>query len=223
MATTETRKHLIYFGDPMCSWCYGFEPVLKTIADHFGERLPIGMVLGGLRVGTQHAMTPKDKDEVRHHWEHVNEASGQPFDYSFFDRDRFVYDTEPACRAVALVRRTAPDSGFGYFADLQRAFYGEGRDITKADVLAGLTNGHGLSQEAFLASFDEPSAHKEVQNDFYLAQKAGVRGFPTLLAGTVSGGLQLVCQGYRPIDGLIEGLEAWLAGVSPDDDSATRH
>ncbi|MDB5418474.1 MAG: dithiol-disulfide isomerase, partial [Phenylobacterium sp.] len=25
------EPHLIYFADPMCSWCYGFSPVIEEI------------------------------------------------------------------------------------------------------------------------------------------------------------------------------------------------
>ena len=26
---------LVYFADPMCSWCYGFSPVITTLAERF--------------------------------------------------------------------------------------------------------------------------------------------------------------------------------------------
>ncbi len=44
--------HLIYFSDPMCSWCYGFSPVIDDIRRAFGRALPIRVVMGGLRPGT---------------------------------------------------------------------------------------------------------------------------------------------------------------------------
>lgn len=224
MTSVPPRKNLIYFGDPMCSWCYGFEPVLRALSDHFGERLPIGIVVGGLRPGTKRAMTLTEKDEVRNHWDHVHEASGQPFDYSFFDRGRFVYDTEPACRAVTVVRRIAPDGGLEYFADLQRAFYANGRNITKPDVLADLATHHGFTAEEFLSAFTAPDAREETMRDFLMAQKNGIQGFPTLIAGSVSEAYQVICRGYRPIDGLIEGLELWLTDSTPDnDDNPVRH
>ena len=32
-------KEIIYVGDPMCSWCWGFSPVLKRIEAEYG--LPV--------------------------------------------------------------------------------------------------------------------------------------------------------------------------------------
>jgi len=44
--------HLIYFADPMCSWCWGFAPVIAQVRERYGEALPVRLVLGGLRPGT---------------------------------------------------------------------------------------------------------------------------------------------------------------------------
>src|SRR5271154_1916736 len=97
--------HLIYFADPMCSWCWGFSPVITEIERCFGDLLPIRLILGGLRPGTTTKLTDAYKTTLRAHWHHVHEASGQPFDGAFFDRENFVYDTEPAARATVVMRR----------------------------------------------------------------------------------------------------------------------
>jgi len=81
------RPHLVYFADPMCSWCWGFSPVITAIRQHHGADLPIRLVMGGLRPGTKEPMSEASKREIRGHWEHVEAASGQPFDYGLFDRD----------------------------------------------------------------------------------------------------------------------------------------
>ncbi|HMC95737.1 MAG TPA: DsbA family protein, partial [Polyangia bacterium] len=63
--------HLIYFSDPMCSWCYGFSPVIEDIRRTFGRALPIRVVMGGLRPGTETPMTEEAKLEIADHWTHV--------------------------------------------------------------------------------------------------------------------------------------------------------
>src|SRR5689334_9238109 len=68
--------HLIYFSDPMCSWCYGFSPVIEAVRRAYGDALPIRLVMGGLRPGTEKAMTPEAAREIAGHWTHVHEASG---------------------------------------------------------------------------------------------------------------------------------------------------
>ena len=33
--------HFIYFADPMCSWCYGFSPVMRQLRGRYGDVLPM--------------------------------------------------------------------------------------------------------------------------------------------------------------------------------------
>ena len=44
------KPHLVYFADPMCSWCWGFSPVIEAISEQFGTSLPIRLIMGGLRL-----------------------------------------------------------------------------------------------------------------------------------------------------------------------------
>src|SRR5471030_2068591 len=87
--------HLIYFSDPMCSWCYGFSPVIEDIRRTFGRALPIRVVMGGLRPGTETPMTEEAELEIADHWTHVHEATGLPFNGAGMSRPGFVYDTVP--------------------------------------------------------------------------------------------------------------------------------
>jgi putative protein-disulfide isomerase len=210
--TTMTDRHFLYFADPMCSWCYGFSPVIATLAERFAGRLPVKLVVGGLRAGNTRAMRPQDKDYIRSAWTRVGEASGQPFDLSFFDREGFVYDTEPACRAVVTMRRLRPEKALPFLAAIQRAFYARNEDITQTEVLSTLAaNEAGVDHAQFTAELLMPETRNETFRDFLTSQQAGVEGFPCLVAGNEAEGYALITNGYRPIDGLPEAIETWLA------------
>jgi putative protein-disulfide isomerase len=197
----------------MCSWCYGFAPVIERIAEHFGDRLPVRVMAGGLRAGNTRPMQEADKNYIRSAWRRVHQASGQPFDFTFFEREGFVYDTEPACRAVVAMRRRAPEQAVRFIGRISRAFYAEGRDTTALDVLADIAGEHGTDRAAFRAELDLPDVRNETFRDFLLAQELGVQGFPTLVAGPTGEGYALVTSGFRPVDGLIEALETWHTKV----------
>lgn len=207
----EGDRHFLYFADPMCSWCYGFAPVIAELERQFAGRLPVRIVVGGLRAGNTRAMRQEDKDYIRDAWTRVAAASGQSFDHSFFDRDGFVYDTEPACRAVVTMRRRAPQKALAMKAAISSAFYAGNRDTTDNAVLADIAVTLGEDRSAFFAELLSPEARNETAADFQFAQQAGVRGFPCLLAGTETAGYSLVTNGYRALGGLPEAIEAWLA------------
>lgn len=215
MSDADNGRHFLYFADPMCSWCYGFGPVIAGLARHFEGRLPIRMIMGGLRAGNTQAMRDKDKDYIRGAWDQVEEASGQPFDRAFFEREAFVYDTEPACRAVVVMRHRAPDAALAFKARISSAFYAHNRDVTDDEVLADIAAEAGDDRAAFLADLQSAEARNATFRDFMIAKEAGVEGFPLLAAGSEATGYALVCQGFRPIDGLPEAIEDWLAKGAP--------
>ncbi len=203
--------HLIYFADPMCSWCWGFAPVMQSVRERYGARLPLRLILGGLAVGTSKPLDAKGKQMIREHWQHVAERAGQPFDFAFFERDGFVYDTELACRAVVAARRLSEATAIEFLNRLHRGFYAENRDITDRATLADLAETAGMDRARFEAEFDDPNTSADTLADFQITRNTGIDGYPALLAGNRETGYSFITLGYQPwnkIDGI---LEAWLA------------
>jgi putative protein-disulfide isomerase len=207
--------HLIYFSDPMCSWCYGFSPVIEEIRHAYGNALPIRIIMGGLRPGTEQPMTEKAKAEIAGHWSHVHEASGLPFDPVVINQPGFVYDTDPAARAVVVVRREGQDIAARYLGAIQRGFYAEGRDVTRGEVLADFAADFGFDRETFLADWSADEARQETWRDYATAQRAGVTGFPTLVGGPNEQGVYgVVTRGYAPPEQVLAVLRDWISGMA---------
>jgi len=203
--------HLIYFADPMCSWCYGFSPVIDQIRQSFGRALPIRLMMGGLRPGTDKPHTDKARAELIGHWGHVHEATGLPFDGAVLERPGFLYDTDPAARAVVRVRRDDAEKALAFLSRVQRAFYAENQDVTKAETLADLAADFGVDRDSFLADFDTDELKNETWADYGVSQRAGVTGFPTLIAGpNAEGTYGVVTRGYQPAEQVLPVLHNWM-------------
>ena len=217
----ELTKQLFFVGDPMCSWCWGFSPALQGIRDAAKGRASLRVVMGGLRPGTDNLMDDKMKGYVRHHWEEVQARTGQPFDFAMFERDGFVYNTEPACRAVVVARNLSFGTGLegvevDLFDAIQEAFYAKNTDVTDPHVLRDLAVGLGLDADAFTEAFNDTETIEKTFGDFMEARRMGVQGFPTVVAFDAEGNdgkgaYGYVTVGYRPWDNLKDDLEAWLA------------
>lgn len=205
-------KTILYFADPMCSWCWGFAPVMEKVRAQIGDQADIQVFVGGLRPFTEHAMTDQDKSYVRNHWNHVAEASGQDFDFTFFDREDFTYDTEPACRAIVAVRKIDPKLAIDMLNRLHKAFYSEGKDTTDPDVLADLANEVGVPRGDFEIVFADEQTKQETLGEFQYAQRSGIQGFPTVVG--IEGDTQPVAltMGFRPWDAMEPAVEDWLSG-----------
>jgi putative protein-disulfide isomerase len=205
--------NLIYVGDAMCSWCYGFvKPLDELLADpQDAAPLQLALVMGGLRPFTTEPIAAARADELAGHWHRVAEASGQPFTpapHTAMHQAGFVYDTEPASRATVTVRSLWPQHVWRYFKAVQHAFYAEGRNVTEPGVLADIAEHLGLPRAEFGRAFASQPMRDATLQDFQQSQAWGVRGFPTLVAEHVDH-LHLVGSGYMPI----ETLRAQLAAV----------
>jgi putative protein-disulfide isomerase len=207
----KTVRRALYFADPMCSWCWGFSPVIGQIGQLLGEQAEIRLVVGGLRPGTTKAMTDGDKEYVRRHWHEVHAQTGQPFSFSFFDIDGFVYDTEPACRAAVTIRSLLPAATLAYFGAVQRAFYVGNRDVTRGEVLAEIAGDFGVDRRVFAELFVHPEIAGATQADFAAARTAGVNGFPTVVLQNERK-FGLLTAGYRRFEELRPLIEEWLSG-----------
>ena len=201
--------HLWYFADPMCSWCWGFSPVIETLRDEYHDRMKIALVLGGLRHETA-PMTAAGRAEILHHWQQVHTRTGQPFRFDNALPEGFVYDTEPACRAVVTVGGIDPVRIFPLFKAIQNAFYAEGRDVTQPGVLADLAAELGVDKGAFLPAFDSEAARARTQAHFKQTRQAGVHGFPALILQQ-DAQLTPVSSGCQPLDAVRAAIEAGLA------------
>ena len=206
------ERRLIYFSDPMCSWCYGFAPVIAAIRAEFGESLPVQLVMGGLRPGTTEPMTEKAGVSILEHWTHVAEASGQPFDASVL-ADGFIYDTDPAARAVVLMRGHDAALALDFLERVQRAFYAEARDVTRPLVLGQLAAEFGFEPDPFAEAV---AGNEELKmatwRDYAVSQRAGVTGFPTLVGGPDDEGhFGAVTRGYASPEEVLGVLRRWMA------------
>ena len=206
-------KEILFVSDPMCSWCYGFSPVVAKIREVYGGEAVFRLVVGGLRVGNAQKVDEAVKKVVLHHWEEVHKATGQPFRFDFDFPEDFVYDTEPSCRAAVTVRTLRPEATFPYFEALHAAFYLENRDLTNVHILSELAEPFGIDSETFEARYLEKGTKRAAFDDFSLAFNLGIRGFPAV-ALRDGEEYAVLTVGYQPFEALKPHLDEWVKGAS---------
>jgi putative protein-disulfide isomerase len=170
---------LVYVADPLCSWCYGFGPQLEDVLARHPD-IALELVMGGLRAGNTEPMSPAFRDMLRGHWGHVSQLTGLEFSDAIFERDGFVYDTEPPCRAVVAARSLDPRRALVLMKAIQSAFYREGRDVTVPATLAAIAAECGYDAASFSTALASPAMREATHADFARAREWGVTGFPTL-------------------------------------------
>lgn len=200
---------LWYIADPMCSWCWGFAPVIETIRQEYAAALTVKVLPGGLRPGTDTPLLPEKRAQILHHWHSVHTTTGQLFTFENALPEGFVYDTELACRAVISVSLIEPDRVFPLFAAIQQAFYVRQEDVTQFTTLKKLAVDLGIPESRFTAMFQSDEAKQQTQAGFQRATQWGISGFPALVIEHGSD-RYLITTGYCPVAALHQPLDAWL-------------
>jgi putative protein-disulfide isomerase len=174
--------------------------------------------MGGLRPGTTEPMAEAARRALVQRWREIGELAGVPFGDALEREEGFVYDTDPAARACVLARRTSNEDALDFLEQAHRAFYAEGRDVTKAETLADLAAAVGFDHDAFFAALGDEELKEETWRDYAISQRAGVTGFPTLIVGpNADATYALVTKGYRSPEDVIGAVDVWLAGAKPQD------
>ncbi len=204
---------LLYFANPMCSWCYGFHGGLEAALAASPDAFTVTVALGALRAD-QEPLRAEQKRYLRDAWTRVGDASGRPFDFALLERDDFAYDTRPACRAVAAVRGVASGRTLAYLGAVQTAFYRDNHDVTRAPVLAEIARETGLDPAVVTRALTDPAGEARLDGEYQETARLGIAGYPTLVALTRPRPT-LVAHGYQPPGPLAAGLAALAGAPAP--------
>jgi putative protein-disulfide isomerase len=179
---------LIYAGNPLSAWCYGFGKELAAFTRRHPE-LPLEIVAGGMRSIADRLDSEEARAYLLTEWERVANNSGLPFDrHTLRTRPLRVLDHEPVCRAVAVASGLAPPgAALAVFRALQHAHFVASLDVTDGRVLANLCSavlhdqGVAIDASAFYAAWSSPDAIRRTRAGFARLRALGVHSGPTLL------------------------------------------
>jgi len=209
---TMVAPEIVYYGDPMCSWCWGASPQLIELRDWCkGRDLPFRIVLGGLRAGGGDPWDTRFREFLRHHWREVAERTGQPFNERILDWTSFEYDTEPACRAVVAARSMCLEDELGFFAEIQRRFYVDNQDPKLPEFYPAICRIFDLNEDSFRERFESAVTRQRTRADFAISRSSGITGYPSV---TLKRGLDeaIIATGFATFDEMREFVDQRLPG-----------
>lgn len=197
---------IIYVGDPMCSWCYGFSDQMGLLLDKY-PNADFELVMGGLRKdGDEHISTLKEF--LKEHWMEISRMTGVKFNYNILDEDIY-YNTEPACRAVTTFRTYNKKDLLNYFRDIQEAFYYHNINPFLTENYAKLASKYGVDKQAFENRMTSDLGFKLVQDDFDRSASMKTNAFPTVFL-EYKGMIYLVTRGYDNAENMSTKIEDLL-------------
>jgi putative protein-disulfide isomerase len=218
-APSDPQVTITQFTDPMCTWCWGSEPILRRLRVAYENQIQIRYVMGGLIEdfdefydATNDISKP---GEVAPHWLEASEIHGMPVDTDIFDVDP-AHSTYPASIAFVAARQQDEDLANRYLRRLREAYATQVRNINNREEQIELARHVGLAVDEFTAALDNGTAQAEFQDDLSRTQTAGVRAFPTYHIDGPAGERQMAgFQSFDDIAGALSAVAPTLEQSSP--------
>ena len=198
----------VYFASPMCSWCWGFSPVIEQLQKTFAQEITIRLVLAPFRIDTVDPMNEKLRKYVLGQWQKVHTRTSQPFEFTFKMQKDFVYNTMSACLAIKAFVQQQPTSELNYFSSIQEAFYTNNMDVTNEKILIKLAKDYKIETDLFIEDLNSESIRTLLQEDFDYCKQLNVNGYPTLI-GIKDGKNTLISYGFSPFEELETKIKNW--------------
>lgn len=197
-----TQPVLIYVHDPMCSWCWGFVPVLDRLLAALPDGVTVRRLLGGLAPDSDVPMPESTRDFVMGQWRRIQrEIPGTAFNFDFWRQCDPRRSTYLACRAVIAARYQGPEFDPAMTRAIQRAYYLEARNPSDAGTLTDLAREIGLDADRFACDLTSADTDRTLRAEIGEARTLGVRGFPSLVlnAGGAHRRLSVNYTDHRPM------------------------
>ena len=205
---------LYYVTDPICSHCWAIEPVLRRFVEQYGHYFNFHTVMGGLLEKWHDGpIDPANgiykPADVAGHWREVGQHSRMPIDGSLMI-DNPVQSSYPPSRVFKIIQKNHSDAqAFEYLRRAREALFAFNHNIAEKSEMIEIVNQLGLDGEAIVTEAEQPVGQQLLNEDFALARKLGVRGFPTIMMiNEENKGVKI--SGGRPFEFYVNGLKQAL-------------
>jgi len=173
---------LLYFHDPMCSWCWAFRPVWTDLCAQLPAGMTVRRVVGGLAPDSDVPMPPEMRVKLKGTWQTIEQrVPGTRFNFAFWDVCTPRRSTYNACRAVLAAARLAPTHEGPMIQAIQQAYYLQARNPSDISTLVDLAVDIGLDRAHFAAELTGAEVQQRLEEEIALAHNAPINGFPSLV------------------------------------------
>ena len=210
---------LYYCYDAYCGWCYGFSPVIKKIAEHYRDQLPIEVLSGGMLIGETVQPIEKIGPFIQSAYQRVEALTGIQFGEDFLwhvfnpDKSDWVMNSEKPAIALCIFKEIYPDRQLEFATDLQYALNYEGRDLDDDEAYRHLLEKYALPADVFYTKLKSEAYKESAYYEFALCRQLQADSFPQLLLKAGDNKFYLLAKGYTPFEELQARIDNVLATV----------
>ena len=230
-----SNMKITVFADPVCTWCWGSVPVLRALSYHYGSRVELDYVMGGmiediktynnrrLSIGGDIALSNR---KIHDHWVEASSIHGMPVcEHGFHLFSHEFPSTIPQNLAYIAAKvyearystEVKPSAALRYLRHIQEATAVDAVVTGDADVLVDMSAVVGFVPEKFRDIYASEMVKKLYDEGKAFCRSYEATTFPTYLF--TYRGEEMMLRGYSTYElfcGSIEQLS--YGGIKPIDD-----
>lgn len=212
--SVQPQIDLYYVTDPLCSFCWAFEPTLRKFRYQYARYIANDTtVLGGMiekweKFGGDSANGISKSADVAQHWREIGDYTRMVIDGRIW-LDEPIDSSYPSSQAYLIVQRDYPELAKVFLRKLRETVMMWNQDISKRDVLESILEEMSLDSEGILDEAESFEGRMLMNSDLSLAQALTATGFPTVvMVNQNNQGVKVV--GAQSLDALVETLQQVL-------------
>lgn len=205
---SNNQLEIIEFTDPVCTWCWGSEPVLRALKAKYGEQLEISFIMSGLvedirtfedveyDIGGDPA---ESNSQIAQHWLEASEQHGMPVTTNtlvlFSAEHPSSYPQNIAYKAAQFEGQILADL---FLRRIREATAVEAKQTNRDEVLLALAKGVGLDTERLLTHCIDGTAQAAFEMDLATTKAYDVELLPTFIVRYK--GKEMILVNYQSVE-----------------------
>lgn len=175
------NKKLYYAHDPMCSWCWGFEPVRKQFFNNLSQDIELVRLVGGLAPDSIKPMPADMQLSLQNTWKKIQQAiPNTQFNFDFWSQCQPRRSTYPANRAILAAKLQGIEYDELMTQRIQQAYYREAKNPSDDSVLIELATELGLDTQKFTQDLTSDFIQQSLEQEILKARSLRLNSFPSL-------------------------------------------
>ena len=207
---------IIEFTDPVCTWCWGSEPILRKLETRYKDDVKVGFIMGGLvedmrdfqdELNGIGGELSKVNKQIASHWVEASKRHGmpvQPEGFALFTEEHTsTYPTNIAYKATQLQGQEIADQ---FLRRIREAVATEAKKANRIDVLKEIAKEVGLDENKWLEQMENGIAKQEFEQDLHLCREFQIYTFPSYLVKDETG-KAILLRGFQSYETFQQAIE----------------
>jgi putative protein-disulfide isomerase len=179
------KDTITYVFDPLCGFCYAFEPEMKKLEAKYKDKFVFEIISGGMVLGKQEGAISVVAPHIAGGYKDLEKLSSARFGDAFLTKimkpGTYKMSSEMPSIALEVFKSMQPENAIAFANDVQIMLYYEGISLNEAANYAPLATKYGLNGKEFVQKINQSEWKTRTYAQFAEAEKMEISGFPAVV------------------------------------------